>query len=38
VDGALGGFVGTGRALFRSTLGAPTTPELFSLALDAAGG
>jgi hypothetical protein len=38
VGGALGGFVGTARALFRSPLGAPATSELFNVGLDAAGG
>jgi hypothetical protein len=38
VDEALGGFVGTARVLFRSTPGAPTTSELFTVTLDAAGG
>ncbi len=35
---ALGGFVGTARVLFRSTLGAPATSELFNVGLEAAGG
>jgi hypothetical protein len=38
VDEALGGFVGTARALFRSKLGAPATSELFNVGLDAVGG
>jgi hypothetical protein len=38
VGEALGGFVGTARALFHSTPGAPTAPELSNVGLDAAGG
>jgi hypothetical protein len=38
VGEALGGFLGTARALFRSTPGAPTTSELFNVGLDAPGG
>jgi hypothetical protein len=38
VGEALGGFLGTARVLFRSTLRAPGASELFNMGLDAAGG
>jgi hypothetical protein len=37
-DEALGGFLGASRVLLRTILGAPTTSELFTVGLDAAGG